>query len=340
MNDADLQPIRGLNFVELSPVSFLKRAADTYAERPAVLYGARAYTWRQTARRCRRLASALRALGVQRGDTVSFLAANTPELIEAHYGVPMAGGVLNAINTRLDAATVAYILRHSDCKVFVTDSQFSATAKRALAELAKEKSTRVPTVIDIVDDQAPAVDGEVGETLGEMNYEDLLATGDPASEWGMPVSEWDSLTLNYTSGTSGRPKGVLYHHRGAYLMAMGTIAAWEVPRHPRYLYTVPLFHCNGWGHAWTMTALGGTLVCNRLIRAEVIFDALVRHRITHFGAAPIILAMLADAPADVRRRMERTVQVMTAGAPPPSKVLENIEKLNFEVTYVYGLTET
>ena len=342
----DLQPIRGLNFVELTPISFLKRAADTYAERPAVLYGEREYTWRQTAARCRRLASALRGLGVERGDTVSFLAANTPELIEAHYGVPMAGGVLNAINTRLDAGSVAYILSHSDCRVFVTDSQFSAVAKRALAELAASGKTktaraRLPTVIDIIDEQAPpSDDGESGERLGEMTYDELLAAGDPAADWGYPASEWDSLTLNYTSGTSGRPKGVLYHHRGAYLMAMGTIAAWEIPRHPRYLYTVPLFHCNGWGHAWTMTAMGGTLICNRLIRAEVIFDALVRHRITHFGAAPIILAMLADAPAEVRKRMDNTVQVMTAGAPPPSKVLEKIEQLNFNVTHVYGLTET
>ena len=337
-NYHNLPPVNGLNFVELSPISFLNRAADTYPEHPGVIYQERRYTWKQTAQRCTQLASALNGLGVTTGDTVSMMAANTPELVEAHYGVPMSGGVLNAINTRLDADTVAYILEHSDCRVLITDSHFSAVIKQALSKLKKP-----PVVIDIVDAQAQPPQGN-GEKLGVMDYEELLASGDPQAErndprW-RPHSEWDALTLNYTSGTSGRPKGVVYHHRGAYLMAMGTIAAWQIPKHPRYLYTVPMFHCNGWGHVWCMAVMGGTLVCNRLIRADLIFDAIARHKITHFGAAPIILALLADAPPEVQRTTDYTVQVMTAGAPPPSKVLEKIERLGFNVTHVYGLTET
>ena len=346
-----LPPVNGLNFVELSPISFLSRAADTYPDRPAVIYQARQYTWKQLAQRCKQLAAALNQLGVTTGTTVSMMAANTPELVEAHYGVAMAGGVLNAINTRLDADTVAYILTHSDCRVLITDSHFSAVVKQALSQLPRSHQNGPPVVIDIVDAQSPPPEGN-GETLGVMDYEALLSKGlsaGPASGltdagWGYPKSEWNALTLNYTSGTSGRPKGVVYHHRGAYLMAMGTIAAWQIPKHPRYLYTVPMFHCNGWGHVWTMTVMGGTLVCNRVIRAEVIFDAIERYKITHFGAAPIILSMLADAPTAIQKRaqktMDYTVQVMTAGAPPPSKVLEKIERLGFNVTHVYGLTET
>ena len=340
-NYHNLPPVNALNFVELSPISFLRRAADTYPEHPAVIYQQRHYTWKQTAQRCKQLASALNQLGVSTGTTVSMLAANTPELVEAHYGVPMSGGVLNAINTRLDADTVAYILQHSDCRVLITDSHFSAVVKQALSQLKTP-----PLLIDIIDNQTQPPPGN-GEPLGAMNYEELLAGGDPKADWGYPESEWNALTLNYTSGTSGRPKGVVYHHRGAYLMAMGTIAAWQIPKHPRYLYTVPLFHCNGWGHVWTMAVMGGTIICNRLIRAEIIFDAIQQHQITHFGGAPIILAMLADAPPDIQRTRQRTmqsaervVQVMTAGAPPPSKVLEKIERLGFNVTHVYGLTET
>ena len=346
-----LPPVNGLNFVELSPISFLRRAADTYPDRPAVIYQERQYTWKQLAQRCKQLAAGLKQLGVTTGTTVSMMAANTPELVEAHYGVAMAGGVLNAINTRLDADTVAYILTHSDCRVLITDSHFSAVVKQALSQLARSHQNEPPVVIDIVDAQSPPPEGN-GETLGVMDYEALLSEGLSAglasgltdAGWGYPKSEWNALTLNYTSGTSGRPKGVVYHHRGAYLMAMGTIAAWQIPKHPRYLYTVPMFHCNGWGHVWTMTVMGGTLVCNRLIRAEVIFDAIERYKITHFGAAPIILSMLADAPSAIQKRAQKTmdypVQVMTAGAPPPSKVLEKIERLGFNVTHVYGLTET
>lgn len=337
-NYASLPPVSGLNFVELSPISFLSRAADTYPDHAAVMYRDRSYTWKQTAQRCRQLAAALKQLGITTGGTVAMLAANTPELVEAHYGVPMSGGVLCAINTRLDADSVAYILQHSDCRVLITDSHFSEVAKLALAKL-----NQPPMVIDIIDAQAEPPAGN-GERVGDMDYEALLKTGRTdgrvnAADY-LPASEWDAITLNYTSGTSGRPKGVVYHHRGAYLMAMGTIAAWQIPKHPRYLYTVPMFHCNGWGHVWTMAVMGGTIVCNRLIRAEVIFEAIAQHNITHFGAAPIILSVLADAPAEVQKKMNYTIQVMTAGAPPPSRVLEKVERLGFNVTHVYGLTET
>ncbi|MEM7196108.1 MAG: AMP-binding protein [Pseudomonadota bacterium] len=329
-----LAPIDGLNFVQLTPISFLKRASETYPDHDSIVYQDRRYTWSQTAARCRQLASALNALGIGKGDTVSMMAANTPELIEAHYGIPMSGGVINAINTRLDADTIAYILEHADTKVLITDSHFSSVISQALSKLDKP-----PVVIDIVDHQATPPEGS-GDTLGVMDYESLLATGSSDADWGMPSSEWDALALNYTSGTSGRPKGVVYHHRGTYLMSMGTIAAWQLSKHPVYLYTVPLFHCNGWGHAWTMTVMGGTLVCNRVIAADVIFNALVEHRVTHFGAAPIILAMLANTPEAEQPVLNHTVNVMTAGAPPPSKVLEKTAKLGFDVIHVYGLTET
>ncbi|NKB76649.1 MAG: AMP-binding protein [Gammaproteobacteria bacterium] len=329
-----LSAISGLNYVELSPVSFLSRASETYADHPGVVYGNRQYNWQQVSKRCNRLASALSKLGVGRGTTVSLLAANTPELVEGHYGIPMCGGVINSINTRLEAETIAYILEHSDAKVLITDTHFSAAAKAALSQLSNP-----PIVIDIVDEQSEAPAGN-GETLGVMNYEALLETGDENSVWGPPDSEWDAIALNYTSGTSGQPKGVVYHHRGSYLMTMGTIAAWQITKHPRYLYTVPMFHCNGWGHVWTMAVMAGTLICNRVISAEVIFDAIKAHQITHFGAAPIILSMLANAPVEMQYKPDHTVQVMTAGAPPPSKVLEKTEELGFNVIHVYGLTET
>ncbi len=329
-----LTPQSGLNHVELTPISILARTSQAYPEHLAVVYGERRYTWSQFAHRAKRLATGLKKLGVERGTTVSFMAANTPELMEAHYGVPMSGGVLNAINTRLDADTVAYILEHSDCKVLVCDTFFSNVVENALAQLENP-----PTVVDIEDGQIDAPQN-AGKRLGNITYEDLLETGEVTDDWGYPLSEWDALTLNYTSGTSGRPKGVVYHHRGSYLMSMGTIAAWQIPKHPVYLYTVPLFHCNGWGHIWTMGLMGGTFVCNRIISAEVIFQSIREHNVTHFGAAPIILSMLTTAPDELKFRPEYTVQVMTAGAPPPSKVLEQTAALGLNVIHVYGLTET
>jgi len=326
MNDHydSLTPYAGLN----------ARASQAYPDHPAIIYGERQYTWSEFSKRAKRLASGLRKLGVTRGTTVSFIAANTPELMEAHYGVPMSGGVLNAINTRLDADTIAYILEHSDCKVLICDTHFSSVIEKALQTLETP-----PIVIDIEDDQLPAPEGS-GKKLGKINYEDLLESGVATDDWGYPSSEWDAITLNYTSGTSGRPKGVVYHHRGSYLMSMGTVSAWQIAKHPVYLYTVPLFHCNGWGHIWTMGLMGGTFVCNRVISAEVIFKAIQDHGVTHFGAAPIILSMLAGAPKEVQFRPEYTIEVMTAGAPPPSKVLEQTAALGLNVIHVYGLTET
>jgi fatty-acyl-CoA synthase len=333
-NYSALEPVAGVNYVELTPISILARASDAYPDHPAIIYGKRQYSWRQLAARAKQLATGLRSMGIKTGSTVSMIAGNTPELLEAHYGVPMSGGVLNAINTRLDVDTIAYILEHSDCQVLICDTHFSSVVKQALATVKAP-----PRIIDIVDTQMPAPAGG-GERLGEITYEDLLDIGNTDSGWGYPASEWDALTLNYTSGTSGRPKGVVYHHRGAYLMAMGTIAAWQLPKHPVYLYTVPLFHCNGWGHIWTMGIMGGTFICNRVISAEVIFAAIKEHNVTHFGAAPIILSLLAGAPEDTKYRPDYTVQVMTAGAPPPSKVLEQTASLGINVIHVYGLTET
>ena len=338
-NYDSLAAINGLNYVTLTPVSILQRTSQAYPDHPAVIYGTRQYNWSEFAARARAMAAGLNALGIAKGSTVSMIAGNTPELLEAHYGVPMSGGVLNAINVRLDAETIAYILEHSDCAVLICDTHYSSVVRQALTALDSP-----PKVIDIVDDQMAAPSGN-GERLGEMTYEEMLGQGsgivvsDPNS-WGIPESEWDAITLNYTSGTSGRPKGVVYHHRGAYLMAMGTIAAWQLPKHPVYLYTVPLFHCNGWGHIWSMGIMGGTFICNRVISADVIFGAIRDHNVTHFGAAPIILSLLSDAPKEIQYCPDYTVQVMTAGAPPPSKVLEKTAALGLNVIHVYGLTET
>ena len=327
-----LAPLTGVNYVPLSPITFLRRAASAYSERPGVRYGKRHYTWAQTAERCRRLAAALKAAGIKPGDTVSTIAANTPEQVEAHFGVAMAGAVLNAINTRLDADTIAYILEHGDSRLLITDSHFSATVKQALGQLKKP-----PQVIDILDDQLPAPDGN-GERLGDTDYEAWLAAVDPIDDYPLPDNEWDALALNYTSGTTNKPKGVVYHHRGAYLLATGTIANWPLPKTAVYLYTVPLFHCNGWCHAWALAAMGGTIICHRVMTAEAIMRAITEYEVTHFGAAPIILAMLTQEAGDWRPPTQ--VQVMTAGAPPPSKILEKTTEINFNVTHVYGLTET
>ncbi|MEM7226793.1 MAG: AMP-binding protein [Pseudomonadota bacterium] len=324
------------NFTALSPLSFLRRCRDVYPERPALIYGARRYSWADVHERAARLASALAGQGVGRGETVAIIAANTPELFEAHFGVPMAGAVLNTINTRLDAETIAYILEHGEAKLLLADTQYSPVIKDALARLGG----KAPPVVDIVDGDAVFKPGE-GERLGALDYEGLLALGDPEQVPApLPANEWDTITLSYTSGTSGRPKGVLYHHRGAYLMTMGTIAGWGLPPHPTYLYTVPMFHCNGWGHAWTMAALAGTVICCRYITARNIFEAIAEHKVSHFGGAPVVLSMLINAPEEERRAIDHPVRVMTAGAPPPAAVLEKTRALGFDVMQVYGLTET
>ena len=323
---------RDSNFVPLTPLSFLPRTALMFADKPSVIYGSRRYVWSQTYERCKRLASALVKAGLQKHDTVAVMAANTPELVECHFGVPMAGGVLNTINVRLDASTVAYILNHGEARFLLTDTGFSKTIKQALAEIGRDDII----VIDIIDDEAKPE----GECLGQTDYEAFIAGGDPEFQWEMPKDEWDPIALNYTSGTSGKPKGVVYHHRGSYLMSMGTVTDWDLPRHPSYLYTVPMFHCNGWGHAWTMTALAGTIICIRAITADAIYDLIDKHQITHFGGAPIVLGMIVNADDSIRKPLPHTVQVMTAGAPPPAAILEAVEALGFNVTQVYGLTET
>lgn len=323
------------NYVPLSPLSFLPRAASIYPDGEAVIHGKRRYSWRETFARCRRLATGLNAIGVGKGDTVSILAPNIPEMVEAHFGVPASGGVLNAINTRLDPETIAYILSHGECQVLLVDQEFAATASNALAAMDADAAAKI-TVIDIIDSEynAPST------PIGVMDYDALLAKGNTDDPWQLPESEWDALTLNYTSGTTNRPKGVVYHHRGAYLLCMGTISDWFAAKRPRYLALVPLFHCNGWGHSWTMAAQGGTIICARAVSAKVIFDATADHGVTHFGGAPIVLSMIINAEESDKRPVPAGIQVVTAGAPPPPSVITQMEALGFVVTHVYGLTET
>jgi fatty-acyl-CoA synthase len=324
---AYLRP-RAANFVPLSPLSFLNRTADVFPDRLALIDEGRRFTWGQVRQRCEGLAAGLQAQGVEPGDVVSVLAPNTAEMFEAHFGVAMAGAVLNTINFRLDADTIAYILAHAESKVFMIDRQYAVLASTALERLEGPK----PLLIDC---------GGPGEPIADaIAHTDLIATQDTSFVPHFPADEWETISLNYTSGTSGRPKGVLYHHRGAYLMALGTIAGWNLSGHPTYLYTVPMFHCNGWGHAWTMTALAATIICCRQVSAKAIYDAISLHKVTHFGGAPIVLGMLVEAAESGKPQLPHVVQAMTAGAPPPAAVLEKVEALGFNVMQVYGLTET
>jgi len=317
------------NYVPLSPIGFLLRSAEVYPRRTSVVYGARRYTWRETLQRCRRLASALAKAGVGRGDTVAVMAPNLPEAFEATYGVPMAGAVLNALNIRLDADLIAFILKHGDAKVLLTDGEFAPVIKKALAQLDPK-----PLVIDIVDPAGP------GERLGAMDYEAFLAGGNPDFAELTPRDEWDAIALNYTSGTTGNPKGVVYHHRGAYLNALGNIVTWGMAQHPSYLWTLPMFHCNGWCFPWTITALAGTHVCLRRVEAGAIYDAIERDGVTHMCGAPVVMNMLLNDRAAEDRALPRQVKMMTAGAAPPAAVIEGMEAKGFHITHVYGLTET
>ena len=319
------------NYVPLTPLSFLQRAAQVFPETQAVVYGAHRKTYAEYTRRVTQLASGLAKLGVQPGDVVATLLPNIPAQAEAHFGVPACGAVLNTINTRLEAETVSYILDHGEAKVLLVDPQFLPMATQAIEQM----SGPAPIVIEVADDQAGVhAHGHYTE------YEQLLASGDPDFQWIMPEDEWESLALNYTSGTTGRPKGVVYHHRGAYLNAMGQVISWRITLHPRYLTIVPLFHCNGWCHTWMMPAVEGTLICCRDIAAKPIYDAIADEKVTHFGGAPIVLNMLINAPADQRRSFDHVVEVFTAGAPPAPATLAKIEPLGFNITHVYGLTET
>jgi len=319
------------NFVPLTPLSHLKRAAHVFAEREALVYGQRRYSYRDYHARASRLASALVAQGIKPGNVVATVLPNIPAQAEAHFGVPACGAVLNTINTRLDTNTVAYILDHGGARIVLVDTQFLPMVTEAIAK----QSGPAPTIIEVADTAAG-----FPKTGNYPEYEDFIAAGDPAFDWLMPDDEWESLALNYTSGTTGRPKGVVYHHRGAYLMTMGTVVSWQMTLYPRYLTIVPLFHCNGWNHTWMIPLLGGTTVCCRNITARAIYDAIADEGITHFGGAPIVLNTIINAHDDERRDFDHVVQVFTAGAPPPAATLQAIEPLGFNVTQVYGLTET
>ncbi|MDH3316629.1 MAG: acyl-CoA synthetase [Gammaproteobacteria bacterium] len=325
--DLDMAPA---NYVPLSPLSFIRRAAAVYPDHPALVHAGRTYSWSETYARCRRLASALAARGVGRGDTVAVLAPNIPAIYEASFGVPMLGAVLNTLNVRLDAATIAYSLEHGEAKALITDTEFAPVIAEAVAGLK-----RPPFIIDVNDPAGPG-----GDHLGELEYEDLLLQGDPDYVWRLPDDEWQSISLNYTSGTTGKPKGVVYHHRGAYLNAISNILGWDMGSHPVYLWTLPMFHCNGWCYPWTLACVAGTSVCMRKVEAKAIFDAIADNGVTHFCGAPIVLGIVLNAKPGERREFSHTVEVMTAAAPPPAAVLQAMEAAGFHMTHVYGLTET
>jgi fatty-acyl-CoA synthase len=318
------------NYAPLSPMSFIARTAYTWPQRTAIVHGARRYTWANAYARSRRLASALAHRGVGVGDTVAAMLANTPEMIECHFGVPMTGGVLNTLNTRLDAETIAFMLAHGEAKVLMTDTEFAPTIAAALARLPVK-----PLVIDVVDALGPG-----GDLLGESDYETFIAHGDADFAWQPPADEWDAIALNYTSGTTGNPKGVVYHHRGAYLNALSNIIDWGMPRHSVYLWTLPMFHCNGWCFPWTMAANAGTNVCLRRVEAAAILDAIRDEKVTHYCGAPIVHSLLINAPDEWKRGITHRVNGLVAAAAPPAAVIEGMERMGFDITHVYGLTET
>ncbi len=326
--DLDKNPA---NYQPLTPLTFLERAGAVFPDHTAIVHGNARTTYAQFYARARRLASALARRGITKGDTVSVMLANTPPMLEAHYGVPMTKAVLNTMNTRLDAAIVAFTLDHAETKVLITDREFAPTVKEAL-KLAKVK----PLVVDYDDPEFP----QDGEKLGSIDYEALLAEGDPDFAWHMPDDEWDAISLNYTSGTTGNPKGVVYHHRGAYLLAQGNVLTGSMKKHAVYLWTLPMFHCNGWCFPWTLSVIAGTHVCLRAVRQKPIWDALADHGVTHLCGAPIVMATILNAASEDKRDLDRTVEFFTAAAPPPEAVLAAMAENGFNVTHLYGLTET
>ncbi|MDX1375399.1 MAG: acyl-CoA synthetase [Burkholderiales bacterium] len=326
--DLDKNPA---NHAPLTPLSFIERAASVYPEQVAVIHGAERYTWRETYARARRLGAALAGRGLGVGDTVAVMLPNVPAMFEAHFGVPMTGAVLNTLNTRLDADAIAFMLEHGGARVLLTDREFSPTIEAALAKLGRP--------IEVIDVEDPVYDGP-GKRLGRQSYDQLLAEGDPGWAWSWPADEWQAISLNYTSGTTGNPKGVVYHHRGAFLNGVGNILVWGMPQHAVYLWTLPMFHCNGWCFPWTMAANAGTNVCLRKVDAAEIFRLIKAHRVTHYCGAPIVHQTLINAPDEMKRGIEHTVSCLVAGAAPPAAIIEGMEKMGFSLTHVYGLTET
>ena len=318
------------NYTPLSPLSFLAWAARVHPDKAAVIHGDRTFTYAELAARCRRLASALARRGIGRGDGVAIMAPNVPAMLEAHYGVPLAGAVLNPLNYRLDARSIAFILEHGEAKLLITDREFSSTIEEALRLLGRP--------IPVVDIDDPLYEG--GRRLGEQDYEALLGEGDPAWTGTLPVDEWQAICLLYTSGTTGDPKGVVYHHRGAYLNALGNALTFGLSPRTVYLWTLPMFHCSGWTYTWAVTAVGGTHVCLRRVDPALIFPAIRRHRVTHMCGAPIVMTMLIHAPDALKVRFEQTVEMATGGAAPPSTVISAMEAMGFRVTHLYGLTES
>lgn len=321
------------NFAALSPLSFIERTALVYPERLAIVHGDLRQTWGETYRRCRQLASALQKAGVGKNDTVAVILPNTPPMVEAHFGVPMAGAVLNTLNTRLDAETLAFMLDHGEAKVLIVDPEFSALIAKALP---LRQSTAPLTVIRVED----ALYGEPAVQLGETTYEDFIAQGDAEFAWELPADEWDAIALNYTSGTTGNPKGVVYHHRGAAINAISNVLEWDMPKHAVYLWTLPMFHCNGWCFPWTVAARAGVNVCLRRVDPQSIFDAMRKHGVTHYCGAPIVQSLLVNAPAAMKQGVPAGIKAMVAGAAPPASMIEGMEAMGFDLTHVYGLTET
>lgn len=323
------------NYVAQSPLTFIERAAAVYPDRPAVIYGAMQRDWAQTYARCRAFASALSKHGIQRFDTVAVMLPNIPAMVEAHFAVPMTGAVLCALNTRLDAPAIAFMLEHGEAKVVLIDPEFSGVMSAAL-NILREKKLPLPYVIDVSDDLYQGS----GKAIGAIDYEQFIASGDPNFVYQLPQDEWDSICLNYTSGTTGNPKGVVYSHRGAYTNAISNILEWDMPRHPVYLWVLPLFHCNGWCFPWTVAARAGVNICLRKVDAQQIFDAIRKYHVTHYCGAPIVHNMLINSPDEMKAGISHTVKAMVAGAAPPAAMIEGMEKMGFDITHVYGLTET